>query len=86
MGAHEYLEKYVRSVPGGALAWERSIFSRTGQWDASELIDAAVDIVWDAFGGESALERAAVDVRRNGNFIVFAPLSVPNGDFLRIAA
>ena len=26
MGAHEYLEKYVRSVPGGAIAWERSIF------------------------------------------------------------
>ena len=48
MGAHEYLEKYVRSMPSGSIAWERSIFSRSGQWDPVDLIDAAVDAGCDA--------------------------------------
>ena len=86
MGAHEYLEKYTRSLPGGALAWERTIFSRTWQWDAGELIDAAVDIAWDAFMAEFALERPGLDISYSGNYLVIRPLTVVGDDFLSLAA
>lgn len=86
MGAHEYLEKYARSLPGGALAWERSIFSRTGQWEAGELIDAAVDIAWDAFMAEFALERPGLDIHQSGNYLVISPLTVSDNNFLGMAA
>ena len=86
MGAHEYLEKYVRSIPGGSIAWERSIFARTGKWTPSELIDAAVDIAWDAFTHVNALERPALDISRSGNYFVISPVTVDNNDFLSLAA
>ena len=86
MGAHEYLEKYVRSTSEGAIAWERSIFSRTGQWTTMELIDAAVDIAWDAFGAGEALERPALEIDRDGNYFVISMAVIKNGNFLAIAA
>ena len=86
MGAHEYLEKYVRSTEDGAIAWERSIFARTGQWTTVELIDAAVDIAWDAFGTGSALERPALEISRDGNYFVIRMAVIENGNFLSIAA
>lgn len=86
MGAHEYLEKYVRTLPGGALGWERSIFSRSGQWDASELIDAAVDIAWEAFMYTPALERPAIEIKQSGNYLVIGPLTITNDNFLSLAA
>ncbi|MGB1049199.1 MAG: hypothetical protein ACPG3U_05875 [Rhodothermales bacterium] len=76
MGAHEYLEKYIRTVPGGAIAWERSIFSHSGQWTATELIDAAVDLAWDLFGPENGKERTGLDIHRAGNYFVIAPLEM----------
>ena len=86
MGAHESLEKYVRSTPGGSIAWERSIFARTGQWTPSELIDAAVDIAWDTFSHANSLERPALDISRSGNYFVISPLTVEGNDFLSLAA
>lgn len=86
MGAHEYLEKYVRSMPGGSIAWERSIFSRSGQWNPVDLIDAAVDIAWDAFTGATHLERAGIEILQNGNYLVISPLTVKNNNFLAMAA
>ena len=86
MGAHEYLEKYVRSMPGGSIAWERSIFSRSGQWNAVELIDAAVDIAWDAFMHATSLERAGLEFEQSGNYLVIRPLTVKNDNFLALAA
>ncbi len=76
MGAHEYLEKYIRTVPGGAIAWERSIFSHTGQWSANELIDAAVDLAWDLFGPIGGRERPALDIHRAGNYFVIQPIEM----------
>jgi len=86
MGAHEYLEKYIRSVPGGAIAWERSIFSHSGQWNAADLIDAAVDIAWDMFTPRTSLERPGLDFHRAGNYFVISPLTVENEDFLGMVA
>lgn len=86
MGVHEYLEKYVRSVPGGAIAWERSIFSHSGKWNPAELIDAAVDIAWETFTSESSLERPGLDIHRAGNYFVIKPLRVTDGDFLELAS
>jgi len=37
----------MRTVPGGAIAWRRSIFEECRKWDPEELIDAAVDIAWE---------------------------------------
>jgi len=76
MGAHEYLEKYIRTVPGGAIAWERSIFSHSGQWESAELIDAAVDLAWDLFGPVNGRERLGLDIHRAGNYFVIAPLEM----------
>jgi len=75
MGVHEYLEKYIRTVPGGSIAWERSIFSHSGQWDPSDLIDAAVDIAWDLFTPIGSDERPALDIHQAGNYFVITPLS-----------
>ena len=86
MGAHEYLEKYARSLPGGALAWERSIFTRTGQWEAGELIDAAVDIAWEVFMADFALERPGIEISQSGNYLVISPLTVSGNNFLSLAA
>lgn len=76
MGAHEYLEKYIRTVPGGAIAWERSIFSHTGQWSASELVDAAVDLAWELFGPMDGRSRPALDIHRAGNYFVISPVEI----------
>ena len=86
MGAHEYLEKYVRTLPSGALGWDRSIFSRSGQWDASELLDAAVDIAWEVFMYVPSLERPGIDIHQSGNYLVIGPITVENGNFLAMAA
>ena len=86
MGAHEYLEKYVRSMPGGSIALERSIFTRSGQLDPVELIDAAVDIAWDAFMDISGLERLGLEISQSGNYLEIKPLTVKNDNFLALAA
>ena len=76
MGAHEYLEKYIRTVPGGAIAWERSIFSHTGMWSSTELIDAAVDLAWELFGPLNGRERPGLDIHRAGNYFVISPIEM----------
>ena len=86
MGAHEYLEKYVRTVPGGAIAWERSIFSHTGQWTASELVDAAVDLAWELFGPTNEASRPALDIHRAGNYFVICPVVLQETPMLPMAA
>ena len=87
MGAHEYLEKYIRTVPGGAIAWERSLFSHSGKWGAADLIDAAVDIAWELFSPESSSsERPALDIHRAGNYFVISPLDVSMNGMLELAA
>jgi hypothetical protein len=85
-GAHEYLEKYIRTVPGGAIAWERSIFSHTGQWTASELVDAAVDLAWELFGPINGQDRPALDIHRAGNYFVISPVALPETLALPLAA
>ena len=86
MGAHEYLEKYIRSVPGGAIAWERSIFSHSGTWNASELIDAAVDLAWDMFTPEKSGERPPLDIHRAGNYFVISPAEQAEAELIRLVA
>lgn len=86
MGAHEYLEKYIRTVPGGAIAWERSLFSHSGKWGAGDLIDAAVDIAWDLFSADSGSERPALDIHRAGNYFVISPRHESMSGILELAA
>jgi len=71
MEVQEYLKKYVRPLPGGCIAWSRSLFACAGEWDQGELIDAAVDIAWEMLYAESVLERPAMIIRRSGGFMVF---------------
>ncbi|MDA0684369.1 MAG: hypothetical protein O2797_02600 [Bacteroidetes bacterium] len=86
MGAHEYLEKYIRNVPGGAIAWERSIFSHSGKWAAADLIDAAVDIAWELFSYENGSECPTLDIHRAGNYFVVSPVGVSMNGMLESAA
>ncbi len=66
LSAHEYLERYIRTVPGGAIAWERSIFSHTGNFSPIQLVNAAVDLAWDLFPNK------VLDIHRAGNYFVIA--------------
>jgi len=86
MGAHEYLEKYIRTVPGGSIAWERSIFSHTGEWSATELVDAAVDLAWELFGPLNGCHRSGLDIHRAGNYFVITPIEVDNNLTFPLAA
>jgi hypothetical protein len=82
MGDREYLEKYVRTLSSGALGWDWSIFSRSGQWDASELLDAAVDIAWEVFMYVPSLDLPGIDIHQSGNYLVIGLITVENGNFL----
>lgn len=86
MGAHEYLERYIRTVPGGAIAWERSIFSHTEKWSSTELIDAAVDLAWELFGPVNGRQRSALDIHRAGNYFVIAPIGMDESVSFSMAA
>ncbi len=86
METHEYLRKKMRRMPGGVLAWNRTLFSSSGQWDAGDLIDAAVDIAWDSFYPDRMHERPSIEIRRSGGFIVFRRSNVPVEDLLWRAA
>ncbi len=46
----------MRTVPGGAIAWRRSIFEDCRKWKAGELIDSAVDIAWETLYSEDVEE------------------------------
>ena len=88
----------MRTVPGGAIAWRRSIFEDCRKWDAEELIDTAVDIAWDtlfpdpednAAAGDTKnvlAEKPALVIRRSGSFIVFSLRSDFVPQFLNQAA
>lgn len=98
----EYLYNCMRTVPGGAIAWRRSIFEDCRKWDASELIDAAVDIAWetlypdsvpdssawrvDSEVGDPSAVKPALIIRRSGSFIVFSLRSDIVPQFLNQAA
>ena len=86
MGAHEYLEKYIRTVPGGSIAWERSIFSHTEKWTAMELIDAAVDLAWELFGPLNGRDRCGLDIHRAGNYFVISPIEMDENLTFPLAA
>ncbi|TDI76978.1 MAG: hypothetical protein E2O84_01655 [Bacteroidetes bacterium] len=87
----------MRTVPGGAIAWRRSIFEECRKWDTTELIDKAVDIAWETLysDAESSIRRenkrtrfAKTDlvIRRSGSFIVFSLRSDVVPQFLNQAA
>ena len=97
MESVEYLYNCMRTVPGGAIAWRRSIFEECRKWEASELIDKAVDIAWDTLYTESSrqdrraakrgrISKSDLVVRRSGSFIVFSLRSDIVPQFLNQAA
>jgi len=100
MESLEYLYNCMRTVPGGAIAWRRSIFEECRKWDPEELIDAAVDIAWETLYYESAerqaeaisdgdsnnVQKPALVIRRSGSFIVFSLRSDIIPQFLNQAA
>jgi len=98
MKAQEYLFNCMRTVPGGAIAWRRSIFEECKKWDPEELIDIAVDIAWDTLYPDvrdvSRLsrkrrrnnEKPSIVIRRSGSFIVFSLRSDVVPQFMNQAA
>jgi hypothetical protein len=72
MDAESYLRKYMRPVPGGAIAWRRSVFSDPDPFGARELIDMAVDIAWETLGGYGVHEGPSLDIRKSGSYLVFS--------------
>lgn len=98
MEPFEYLYNCMRTVPGGAIAWRRSIFEECCKWDAEKLIDTAVDIAWETLYTQSAesrpgghmenlyAEKPDLVIRRSGSFIVFSLRSDLVPQFLNQAA
>jgi len=70
MNAHEHMQKHLRRVPGGGIAWERRVFTKTSALDPRELLDAAVDIAWTRLMPD-AVERPLLEVKKEGSQIVF---------------
>jgi hypothetical protein len=86
MDAESYLRKYMRPVPGGAIAWRRNLFSESNPFDPRELIDTAVDIAWDTLGGIGVHEGPALEIRKSGSYLVFSLNADTAEDILRKAA
>jgi len=86
MDTESYLRKYMRPVPGGAIAWRRKVFSDTSPFDARDLIDTAVDIAWDTLGGVGVHEGPSIDIRKSGSYLVFSLNADTAEDILRKAA
>ena len=86
MEAELYLRKYMRPVPGGAIAWRRSVFSDPDPYESRELIDVAVDIAWETLCPGSTLEGPNLDIRKSGSYLVFSLCADTAEDILRRAA
>lgn len=71
MDAESHLRKYMRPVPGGAIAWRRSIFLEPAPYTACELIDLAVDIAWEILKNSSTSDQWFLEVRKSGSYLVF---------------
>ena len=70
MTPHQYMKKHLRKLPEGGIAWNRRIFTSASAFDPVKLIDAAVDIAWSVLMPE-ALERPALEIKKEGKRIVF---------------
>ena len=81
-----YLRKYMRPVPGGAIAWRRSVFSDPDPYESRELIDVAVDIAWETLYPDSTLEEPTLEIRKSGSYMVFSLNTDTADDILRRAA
>ena len=70
MTPHQYMNKHVRKVPDGGIAWNRRIFTSASSFDPVNLIDAAVDIAWSRLM-PNTLERPALVIKKVDKRIVF---------------
>ena len=70
MTPHEYMNKHLRKLPEGGIAWHRRTFTSAAALDPRDLIDAAVDIAWSLLMSNT-LERPSLDIKREGKRIVF---------------
>ena len=86
MDVSEYMRKYMRPVPGGAIAWRRSVFANPEPWDARELIDVAVDIAWEALCSDATPEGPTLEIRKSGSYLVFSLNADTAQDILERAA
>ncbi len=86
MDVTEYMKKYMRPVPGGAIAWRRSVFSNPEPWEARELIDVAVDIAWESLCSDATPEGPTLEIRKSGSYLVFSLNSDTAQDILERAA
>lgn len=71
MTAREHMEKHLRQLPSGGLAWDRGIFAKRLVPDAVDLIDVAVDIAWDRLYAGKQMDRPSLDVYSRDGMIVF---------------
>jgi len=86
MNVSEYMRKYMRPVPGGAIAWRRSVFSNPEPWEARELIDVAVDIAWESLCSDASPEGPTLEIRKSGSYLVFSLNTDTAQDILERAA
>ena len=86
MSAREHLEKHLRKIPGGGIAWDRGVFATGLSFQPVDLIDAAVDIAWDRLMPVNALERPPLDVTSRGDMVVFRVCAQTIKQMLRATA
>ena len=63
------MERHARRVPGGGIAWERAVFTRSGSLPPGLLVDAAVDIAWDRLFPHAA-ETPRLEIATQGRLLV----------------
>jgi hypothetical protein len=86
MDAESYLRRYLRPVPGGAIAWRQSVFADPEPFSARELIDLAVDIAWETLAPAGTTKSPSLEIRRSGSYLVFSLSAETAGKTPRKAA
>lgn len=85
MTAYEHMTRHLHKVPGGGIAWEQRVFTKTETLAPEELLDAAVDIAWARLMPDT-LERPDLEVCTEGNRIVFRVQTLSLDQVLATAA
>lgn len=85
MTPKDHMERFARRVPGGGIAWENAVFTRSDSQEPGRLIDAAVDIAWERLlGSREKSYRLAINTQ--GRLLVFSVATGTLAAELKMAA
>jgi hypothetical protein len=72
MTPKDHMERFARRVPGGGIAWENAVFTRSDSQEPGHLIDAAVDIAWERLFDGSGENTSRLAINTHGRLLVFS--------------